>query len=653
MLLYLGLGLLGGCGQETGIREVPFDLGRAPMRRINGDEFDRTLTGLLGTDTSPSKWLPVDEEAYDFHTIAEAQFVGPLHIEGYETAAGEALGSFFGPIEKTYAIEAEGNWVSRSGGTAAEPGFWVLTGAMSTSIDLPHPGTHDVAIVAYAHTGVGADVSVYVDSDRVDTFTVASRSADNPQTFSVAIRLDAGAHTIRLTQEQGLAAIDRIEVTGPVDAEFTPSSAYTQVVFCHPDEAGPRCVDDILGAFLRRAWRRPPDGEALAWARQLYDVGYTQNLASFEDGLRTAFLGILMAPDFIFREEASPEPGGEPVVLDDFQIASRLSHFLWSTGPDEALLVAAEAGELNNSEVLRAQVDRMLADPRSEALVHTFAAQWFDVDLLDAFSPDPVTYRMFSDDLRQSIIEEVHGLSDRFISGEIDLYGLLTTQEAVLDRRMANHYRVPYTGEGWISVPIDQTGRAGVLGTSGWLMAHSHAAAPSAVRRGKWVLGRMLCDEPPPPPPDIDQELVLDASIGTVREQEERQRAGEPCHTCHKVMDPIGFAMGGFSTTGEERRYDELGLTIDTNVQIDGRSIDRIDQLAAWVATDARLPACVVEQVFLFALGRPPVEADEANISAITQEFLDGGADFPALAKALVSHPVFVHRADILEEDAP
>lgn len=656
MLLYLGLApTLGlsviGCNQEASFSEVPTDMGRAPMRRLNRDEYDHTIRGVLGIDVSSVELLPRDEEAFDFFTISDALTVSPYHIESYEAVIDQGLAEFFGPFEATYGIEVEGDWTARGGGRRDGVDFWLIGESVVTQIELPFAGTHEIGVLGYAYNQGQPQVGLWVDDDFVATLTFTAPDPSNAQMRTAELDLSAGNHVIRLEQVSGFASLDRIDVTGPLDAERNYAPAFDTIATCRPEDAGDACVDEVLGNFLLRAWRRPHTAEAVAWARDLYQLGFDESNGTFEEGLRLAFKAILMAPEFLYREEVGASDDAElPRALDGYEVANRLSFFLWSSAPDDRLLQAAADGVLDTPGGVIGEARRMLEDPRAEALVDTFTAQWFDIDLLEGFTPDPTVYRSFDENLRASIIEEMRGLSGRFLRGEIDLEELLTSQESWLDQVLADHYRVPWAGSGWQWLSVEPAGRAGLLGTAGWQMAHSHAAGPSVVRRGKWVLGRLLCDSPPPPPPDINQDLEFVDFLGSVRFQEEQQRLVQPCHTCHQVMDPIGHAMGGFSAIGSDRPFDELGYRVDTAVEIDGTPISDLVELTSWVAADERLPRCVVEQTFMFALGRHAGEHDQPHLDDITDHFVNGGATFPALVSALTAHPVFRHRAKITEE---
>ena len=650
MLFYLGLAL-SGCNQEASVGDTELDMGRAPLRRLNRDEYANSLRDLFGTETNAKQLLPADEEAFDFLVIADAHTVSPYHIESYELAIDEAITDFLGLYESNYRVEAEGDWASPIGGEADGNGYWVSPDGIAVQLDLNYSGTYELEISGYAWSGF-TDVDILHNGQVVATEVVFNAaSPDFPQLRTFEVEVERGVHSFEIRNEgTGSPAFDYIQLHGPLGLEFRPSPTYDAIVSCDLSQ-GDGCVDEVLTNFLTRAWRRPIESSDLAWARSLYQLGYDATDGTPSEGLRVAFKGALLAPDFLYREEVGADEGQPPRPLSGVEVANRLSFFLWSSAPDEELLTAATAGELTEPEGIEAQVQRMLRDPRADALVDTFAAQWFDIDTLDRMTPEPTIYRDFDEELRAALIEEMRALSRRFLTGEISMYELLTLEETVANARLAGHYRLPYVGSGWQTIETDISDRRGLLGTGGWLMAHSHPGAPSVVQRGKWVLGRLLCDAPPLPPPDVNQDLELQQAVGSVRLQEEAQRGVEPCHTCHQVMDPIGHAMGAFDVTGGERRFDELGYRIDTQVAIGGDAQGGLADVAHWVAEDPRLPRCVVEQTFMFALGRPASDLDDNNLDAVTRRFLNNGAMFPSLVEALTTHSVFRHRGAIPVED--
>jgi hypothetical protein len=367
----------------------------------------------------------------------------------------------------------------------------------------------------------------------------------------------------------------------------------------------------------------------VAWAVAFYDAALDAGeTASWS--LQYAFRAILLAPDFVYYVEIDPV-GDETVrALDAFEVADRLATFLWSSLPDQELIDAAADGSLLAEGGIEAQTARMLADERSIALVDSLAAQWFDIDTLESFAPDPYLYPMFNVDTSRSMQTEMRLVADGFFRGTDDLRTLLLREESWIDFRLSQLYGVTFPGDDETFV-LASTGRTGLLGTAGWLAAHSRADAPSAVRRGKWVLESLLCDGPAPPPADVVDSFEPVESGGSIRQQEEALRGDAYCQGCHATMDPIGFVLYGYDAVGMERDVDEFGYPIDPNV--------------------------IVEITMTYATGRgmrvgPSDVEDVDDIATAREQFEAGGLRFAELVNAIVTSEPFRYRGTPPPEEA-
>jgi hypothetical protein len=352
-----------------------------------------------------------------------------------------------------------------------------------------------------------------------------------------------------------------------------------------------------------------------------------------------------MSPDFWYRPER--EPAGDGVVkLDGYQVATRLAAFVWSSGPDEELLDAADAGQLDTVDGVVDQMVRMMADPRADALVDNLAGQWFAIRKLDGITPDVVRYPQFDDELRASMQGELKTLLRQWLREGGTLDEVLVGRTAYVDQRLADEYVLPYSGDGASYVPVSTEGtdRYGLLGTAGFLAANSRGDGPSAVKRGKWILENLMCSPPPPPPPNVENTLVFEPEGGSVRQQEEAIRADEFCQTCHSQMDPLGFALNEFDAVGASRAIDEYGYPIDDHTVWNGVAIDGPAGLADVVLGDPRLDACVVQKTMTYALGRSPTVDDQPMFDEIEARFLEGGRTFESLAEAVVQSDAFRFR---------
>jgi hypothetical protein len=650
------------------------DPGNRPLARLNQLQYNNAVRDLLGTEKRPADVFPRDEVANGFDNQGNALTTTSVHVELWEGAANLVLDEMFGRVIETtivQAVEAEdpeivlvlnGDQVVINDAVAL-----LAEGGIEASMYAEFDGTFEITATA---SGVVTSSSVpelviTVDGVDIGTFEVTTED-DVFADYTAWTDLEVGSHTVRFTignplsnrdeEETRAVVIDRFAFVGPVDPQTGVTAAYDEFVPCDaPAGSGPAglpdrtCAEQAVAAFGERAWKRPLTADDVAWAIGFYDAA----LAAGEDeswSLQYAFRAILLAPDFVYHVEI--DPVGEDTVraLDAFEVADRLATFLWSSLPDQELIDRAADGTLLAEGGIEAQAARMLADPRSSALVESLATQWFDIDTLEAFAPDPYLYPQFNVDTSQSMQTELRLVADGFFRGTDDLRTLLLREESWIDDRLASIYGVTFPGEE-DGFALGSTGRVGLLGTAGWLTAHSRADAPSAVRRGKWVLESLLCAGPPPPPPTVVDSFEPVEGGGSVRQQEEALRgtAGTSCPVCHHDtdMDPIGFVLYGYDAIGMLRTEDELGYPIDTNVTIDGVAMSTPAELSQWVADDPRLADCVAEITMTYATGRGMRShgaADTDDITLAREQFEAGGLQFAELVNAVVTSVPFRYR---------
>jgi Protein of unknown function (DUF1592)/Protein of unknown function (DUF1588)/Protein of unknown function (DUF1595)/Protein of unknown function (DUF1585) len=411
------------------------------------------------------------------------------------------------------------------------------------------------------------------------------------------------------------------------------------------------CADQVLRAFTARAWRRPVTDEEMTWVLGVYDEAFALDLG-YDYSVESAMKAAMLAPEFIFRLEA--DAVGEPRWLDAYELASRLSYFLWSSMPDQELFDAAADGSLLTDDGLEAQISRMITDEKASALVDSFAAQWLDARAVESLAPVMVLYPDFDEPLRRSMQEEMARLAGEYVLDGAPMDELFTAEGAWVDERLAEHYGVPFDpalGE-WQKLNL-LPDRRGVLTTAGWLSAHSHAERPSVVLRGKWVLEDLLCTEVPPPPPGVDGSVVVVPDAGSVREQEEAARMtdGTTCITCHEVMDPYGHALGNFDGIGALRDTDELGFGIDTAVTLPtGEEVESILGALDVLVADQRFAQCVTEKAFRYGLGRDLRIEDARYLTAYTDVFTASDLIFESLVTSIVLSEPFRMKGPLVEE---
>jgi hypothetical protein len=447
------------------------------------------------------------------------------------------------------------------------------------------------------------------------------------------------------------AALREMEIMGPINpGGATSSPSYQRVFVCKParpaEEAA--CAKTILSKLARRAYRRPVTDADLKVLLDFYNEG--RATGTFEAGVELALQRILVSPAFLFRAEfdppspqasagqappspqasagQAPVPGADPKSsiyrISDLSLASRLSFFLWSSIPDEELLELAEKGKLHEPAILTQQTKRMIADPRSQAFTANFAGQWLSLRRLKDIVPDPFLYPDYGDTLALAFQKEAELFFDSIVREDRPLMDLLDADYTFVNERLARHYGIPNVkGINFqrVTLPADSP-RRGLLGKGAVLTVTSLPNRTSPVVRGKWVLQTILGAPPPEPPPDVPSlqengEKVT--KVRTLRERLEQHRAGAICASCHKLMDPIGFALESFDAVGKYRLFDENYEPIDNSGDYaDGSKIDGLPGLRkVLMARSAQVNANITKTLLHYALGRGVEYYDAPAVRAI------------------------------------
>ena len=449
----------------------------------------------------------------------------------------------------------------------------------------------------------------------------------------------------------GNAAVGRVEIAGPYDATGPGDTASRRRIFtCHPaagaDEEG--CATEILSTLARRAYRRPVTGDDLETLLAFYERGRAEH--GFETGIQKAIERLLVAPEFLFRLERDP-PGVGPSTayrLSPLEIATRLSLFLWSDIPDEALLAAAERGQLSTAAELEAQVRRMLADPRAAALVDDFASQWLQLGRIRGVIPDVDVFYDFDENLRADMERETRLFLDSQRRDDRGLSELLSAEYTFVNERLARHYGIEGVyGERFRRVAVGAD-RGGLLGHASLLTLTAYPTRTSPVLRGKWLLDNILGMPPPPPPPDVPalEENDGAAVAQTVRERMERHRANPACAVCHRVMDPPGFALEHFDGIGRWRTTDEHGAPVDAAGSLaDGTRVDGPAALReAMLAHETSFVHTVTEKLLTYAVGRSMESFDQPAIRRIVSAAAADGYRWSSIIRGIVESVPFQMR---------
>ncbi|MCA9515274.1 MAG: DUF1592 domain-containing protein [Myxococcales bacterium] len=670
--------LVGGDGVGGGdSASAPRSPGWVMWRRLNRTEYDNTVRDLFpGTELAPARDFPPDDSGYGFDTTASTLTLSPLHLEVYERAA-EQLADEVTRLP-TVRAELDGAIALPNpdiGGSWGDGYILWAAGTMTADFDVPVPGEYIVRFEAWQDRAGPDDtrVGVEIDGERVGEVVVAAVDGDRG-VYEQTVTLPAGPVTVALrflndyyddstdpAQDRNLWA-SWIVLDGPLVAPLPtegPMAAFFDVCAPGAAVAGERdCAEAAVGRLATRAWRRPlADGE-LDRLMALYDEALDEGSDLF-GATRVAIIATLLSPSFLFRAEFQDDPESKVAEpLTGYEMATRLSYFLWSSMPDEALFAAAARGELDTAAGVEAQARRMLDDPRAvSALVDNFAGQWLYIrDIANVF-PDQRSFPAFDEALRASMSEEMRRFFATFLTEGRPLTELLTADETFVDARLAAHYGVagPAEGEGFARASLVGTQRRGLLGQAGLLTVLATPFRTSIVRRGKWVLGQLLCDEPGTPPNGV-QQLVDDEELPeplTLRQRMEQHVTKEECALCHARMDPIGFGLEHFDGIGGWRDT-ERGIPIDASgVMPSGTTFDGALELAAILGADDRLYGCVSEKVMIYALGRGMKRADEPYLADITAELGRRGGDFRELLVLVVTSDPFRFRTGQLPTEVP
>jgi len=651
------------------------NVGARPLARLNRTEYANAIRDLLAYDAEAiASSLPPDPAVGGFDNNALALGVSPTLLEGYATAAMQVSRRAVG--DKTMG-HGETRYGARPGPAQRAPidGLPLGTrGGLSVEHTFPLDAEYEF-IVAASIPAAGwqnpTGALVYCDGPAIDvTFNGASLALPNPRRFRLRVPAGPQRIAVALVDERRCAgvnelyagevalggAVQALTIVGPFDATGPGDTPSRREIFvCRPASAADAkpCAEKILARLATRAYRRPvePGSRELEELMRFYGLGRDEG-GDFEAGIAYALSRLLVDPRFLYRLEREPDdvPVGGVYSIDDFELATRLSFFLWSSIPDDELLGLAAAGRLHDDDVLAAQVDRMLEDGRSAALVDNFASQWLLLRELDAVVPqDPA----FDEDLRASMRRETELLFADLLREQRSVRILLDSDYTYLNERLAAHYAVDgVRGSAMRRVewPADSP-RRGVLGHASVLTATSAPNRTSPVVRGQWLMQGLLGAKVPSPPPGAEADLSAEASEAeglagnTVRERLEMHRANPNCAGCHGIMDPLGLALENFDLLGRWRD-DEDGHPIDATARmVDGTALGGPQDLRrALLERSDVFVAALTERLMTYALGRELTAHDMPQVRSVVREAAAEDHTLRALVQAIVASDSFRKR---------
>ncbi|MCE2515693.1 MAG: DUF1592 domain-containing protein [Acidobacteria bacterium] len=688
--------------------------GAETIHRLNRTEYTNAVRDLLALEIDGRELLPADDQSYGFDNIADVLSLSTSLLERYMLAAGKiaqlAVGS--PSIRKTTASYTTSP-VLRQHYRMSELHPFGTRGGFATRHYFPVDGEYEIRVTLERTHGDAIKglqrrnrLQVRLDRRRVAEFEIGAdgqreawsavfdltpyeREADEdlrlrlsvaagmreialsfPRTSAIAegvLEPISAAETYHYAGDRDAPmAVWIVEIEGPLDAAApavtasadtaaaTPSRE--RIFTCTPEgasaEAQAACAADILATLARRAFRRPVDSDDVDALMAFYDAGRSRG--GFEGGIEFALRAILVDPEFLFRIEVDPPgtPPGTPYRISDLELASRLSFFLWSSIPDDGLLALAEAGTLREPGVLEAEVRRMLADPKSAALVDNFAGQWLFLRNMRSVKPDPIAFPEFDGNLREAFQRETELWFESQVREDRSVLDVLTSDYTFVNERLAEHYGIPGVhGNHFRRIRLPDDTRHGILGQGSVLTATSYANRTSPVKRGVWVLENLLGAPPPPPPADVpgleDSESVADPSDPdsrprSVRERMERHRTDPVCASCHVRMDPLGFALEGFDAVGGLR---ELPVEQTSGTLPSGRELTGpVSVREMLLANREDFVGTVTEKLLTYALGRGVEYYDHPSIRRIVHGAEPDGYRWSSLILGIVDSTPFQMR---------
>jgi hypothetical protein len=583
--------------------------GRPLLHRVNRTEYANAIRDLLHLNVDATTLLPPDDSAFGFDNVSDVLGISPSLQERYLAAADRISAIAVGdvtmrPGSDTFRVRQDLSQDRHIDGLPLG-----TIGGLRVRYDFPVNGEYDFQTKLY-RTNLNivrglqypSDFEVSIDGKAVHHVTIGgyddlaslfekpTDTGDAVETrMRVRVPVTAGAHDVDVTfignlpvedterlqrfmrssadnfDWSGRPHIQTLSISGPFSVTGPGDSpSRRELLTCRPKTIASEqaCAQEILTRLARRAYRRPITEADLRPVMQFY--GEARKPGTFDAGIQRGLARILASPFFVFRVEPDPAgvTPGRPYRISDVELASRLSFFLWSSIPDVELLRVAEQGRLHDEAVLDRQLRRMLTDPRADALVANFAGQWLQLRNVRNVQPNSDLFPDFDDNLRQAFRRETELLFTSIVREDRSVLDLLKADYTFVNERLARHYRIPNIYGSWFRrVPVTDDARRGLLGHGSMLAVTSHAERTSPVLRGKWVLENLLGLPVPPPPADVPQLMPPGANEApkTLRQQMEVHRASPVCASCHRVMDPIGFAMENFDAVGAWRSSEPGG----------------------------------------------------------------------------------------------
>lgn len=663
--------------------------GRPALHRLNRLEYANSIHDLLDLTIDAAALLPADDMSHGFDNMADVLTISPALMDSYIRAAGkisrEAVGdATTGPAMATYRIPRVISQMRHVDGTP-----FGTRGGISVIHDFPADGEYTFKMLFYAsldgplfgrNQGKGQQIEISVNGERVALLDIDPQMKSTDDLRTQPVKIKAGPQRVSaafiqkfdgpleddvMPIELSLADLNNaafpgvtslphlsdFSIVGPFNVTGISETPSRKRIFtCYPAATADSlpCAKKIIAKLARQAYRRPINDNDIEDLLGFYQQGL--NKGGFETGITNALQAIIASPEFVFRFERTPAgvAPGTNYRISDVELASRLSYFLWSTAPDDTLLTVASEGKLKDSVELEKQVRRMLADPRAEALSTNFASEWLHLQNLNSVQPDAFLFPNFDRNLAVSMKRETELLFESIMREDGSPLDLLTANYTYVDELLAKHYGIPNVlGSRFRRVSITDENRKGLLGQGSILTMTSISNRTSPVARGKYVMEVLLGTPPPAPPPNVPplKEASADTKPMSVREKMEEHRKQEPCASCHKMMDPIGFALENYDAVGVWRTRDS-GFAIDSAGQMfDGAKLDGPASLRQAILnhSDSYL-GTFAESLLSYGVGRVLEPTDMPAVRAVVHAGAQRQYHFSAFVMGVVRSPAFQMR---------
>jgi hypothetical protein len=679
------------------------DLGNPPLHRMNRTEYANSVRDLLGVTINAEKLLPSDDFSHGFDNMADVLGLSPALMEAYIRAAGKvsrlALGeAAAAPLMATYQIPRVVSQMKHVEGTPLG-----TRGGISVVHDFPADGEYAFRTSFYfalggsifgATQGKTQQLEISINGQRAALMQIDPNMAETDELTTPPVHIKAGPQRISAAflvnsdgpiedavQPIGFSLLDlnqaalaglttlphvhAFSVMGPSKVTGVSDTPSRRKLFtCYPRSAAEqeKCARSIITSLATQAFRRPVTQDEGRRLMQFYTTGHEGG--GFEAGIDVALQAILSSPSFVFRFERVPEqylhaatghahgPAAGNAIshpVTDIELASRLSYFLWSSAPDATLLRLASQNRLHKDSVLRAQVHRMLEDPRSIALSENFASQWLHLQNLKSLQPDGYLYPMYEKSLGDAMRRETVLFFDSVVRGNAPVTTLLDGRYTFVNEKLAALYGIPNVlGNRFRRVELTDEHRFGLLGKASILALTSASNRTSPVIRGKYVMEVFLGTAPPPPPPDVPtlKEHASEEGPQTVRARLEEHRRNPACAGCHKFMDPIGFALENYDPIGAWRGFDSMAPIDATGQLFDGMALDGPASLRrALMAHSEDFIGALSESLFAYGMGRVLRPADMPVVRKVQREAAAAGNTFYAFVLGIVDSAPFRMRS--------